>query len=116
MLRAPSVTEITEGGDLPRSLRIRQVEVQLETGAEANRVTVDAGTGAQVVEIPAHDRRSIVVPMPRGVPYHLDPQFPMNYVYGMSIESETGFIPMFRVGGRDSRNLGVFVRILPTYD
>jgi hypothetical protein len=40
----------------------------------------------------------------------------MNYVYGMSIESETGFIPMFRVGGRDSRNLGVFVRILPTYD
>jgi hypothetical protein len=116
MLRAPSVIEVTEGGDLPRSLRIRQVEVQLETGAEANRVTVDAGTGAQVVEIPAHDRRSIVVAMPRGVPYHLDPQFPMNYVYGMAIESETGFIPMFWNGGRDSRNLGVFVRIVPTYE
>jgi hypothetical protein len=116
MLRAPSVTEITEGGDIARSMRIRQVEVHLETGNEPNRVTVDAGTGAHVIEIPAHDRRSVVIQMPRGVPYHLDPQFPMNYVYGMSIESETGFIPMFWSGGRDARFLGVFVRIVPTYE
>jgi hypothetical protein len=40
----------------------------------------------------------------------------MNYVYSMSVESESGFVPMFWNGGRDSRFLGVFVRIVPTYD
>ena len=39
--------------EVHRSLRIRRLEVQLETGAEPNRVTVDAGTGKHVVEIPA---------------------------------------------------------------
>jgi hypothetical protein len=117
MLRAPVVTEVlAAGGEATRSLRIRQVEVQLETGAEPNRVTVDAGTGAHVVDMPAHDRRAVVVRMPAGVPYHLDPQFSMNYVYGMAIESETGFIPMFWSGGRDSRYLGVYVRIVPVYE
>ena len=101
---------------MQRSLRIREIEVILETGAEPNHVTVDAGTGKHVVEIPAHDRRSVNVTMPSGVPYHLDPQFPMNYVYSMSIASETEFIPMFWGGGRDARNLGVFVRIVPKYD
>ena len=116
MLRAPVVPEATPQGDLHRSLRIRELEVILETGAEPNRVTVDAGAGKHVVEIPAHDRRSITVRMPDGVPYHLDPRFPMNYVYAMSIASETEFIPMFWSGGRDVRNLGVFVRIVPKYD
>jgi hypothetical protein len=116
MLRAPVVTEVTDAGEIQRSLRIRQLEVHLETGAEPNRVTVDTGAGAQVVEIPAHDRRTITLPMPDGVPYHLDPRFPMNYVYAMSIESESGFIPMFAGGGGDSRFLGVFVRIVPHYE
>jgi hypothetical protein len=116
MLRAPVVTEVLAEGDAQRSLRIRQLEVQLETGAAANRVHVDAGTGVHVIEIPAHDRRSVIVDMPAGVPYHLDPQFPMNYVYAVAIESETGFIPMFSSGGRDARYLGVGVRIVPRYD
>ncbi len=54
--------------------------------------------------------------MPEGVPYHLDPQFPMNYVYWIAIKSESGFIPMFSSGGGDSRFLGVFVRVVPHYD
>jgi hypothetical protein len=116
MLRAPVVTEVTASGDVQRSLRIRELEVQLETGDEPNRVTVDAGTGSQVIEIPAHDTRTLTVMMPEGVPYHLDPQFPMNYVYSMAIESETGFIPMFWSGGGDARYLGVRVRIVPRYE
>jgi hypothetical protein len=116
MLRAPSVTEVTPAGEVQRSLRIRRLEVILETGAEPNRVTVNGGTGRQVVEIPAHDRRSITIDMPAGVPYHLDPRFPMNYVYAMSIASETGFIPLFWEGGGDARYLGVSVRLVPHYD
>jgi hypothetical protein len=116
MLRAPPVTEVTPSGDVQRSLRIRRLEVILETGAEPNRVTVDTGTGKQVVEIPAHDRRSVTMEMPSGVPYHLDPRFPMNYVYLMSIASETGFIPMFWAGGGDGRYLGINVRLVPHYE
>jgi hypothetical protein len=116
LLRAPVVTEVTTQGDVQRSLRIRRLEVHLESGAEPNRVTVDVGTGAQVVELPPHDRRTVTVEMPDGVPYHVDPQFPMNYVYSMSVESESGFVPMFWSGGGDARYLGVFVRIVPHYD
>lgn len=116
LLRAPVVTESTPGADALRSLAIRQLQVQLETGDEPNRVTIDAGTGVQVVEIPAHDRRSVTIAMPAGVPYHVDPAFPMNYVYRVAIASETGFVPMFWSGGRDARYLGVFVQIVPVYD
>jgi hypothetical protein len=116
LLRAPVVEEMTPNGPVTRSLRIVRLEVHLETGEEANRVTVDAGSGAQVIDIPSRDRRTVTLAMPGGVPYHLDPQFPMNYVYAMSIRSATGFIPMFWSGGRDARYLGVFVRIVPHYD
>jgi hypothetical protein len=117
MLRAPVITEVTAGGgEIERSLRITRLDVQLETGAEANRVTVNTGTGSEVVEIPPNDRRTITIDMPAGVPYHVDPQFPMNYVYTMSIASETAFIPMFWSGGGDARYLGVRVRLVPHYD
>ena len=116
LLRAPIVTEVTPAGDVQRSLRIRQLDVILETGEEANRVTVSAGRGNETVEIPAHDARTITLQMPDGVPYHVDPQFPMNYVYAMSIESESGFIPMFWSGGGDARYLGVYVRLVPHYE
>jgi hypothetical protein len=116
MLRAPVVTEVMPAGDVQRSLRIRQLEVILETGDESNRVTVNTGRGAQTVDIPAHDARTLMLPMPDGVPYHLDPQNPMNYVYAMSIESDSGFIPMFWSGGGDARYLGVYVRLVPHYE
>jgi hypothetical protein len=117
MLRAPVVAETTaDGGETSRSLRIARLEVVLEGGAEPNRVTVDAGTGRQIVEVPPNDSRTISVEVPPGVPYHVDPQFPMNFVYTMSIASETGFIPMFWSGGGDARYLGIRVRLVPHYD
>jgi hypothetical protein len=117
MLRSPVVTAISpDGREVHRSQRILRLDVQLETGAEANRVTVDAGTGKHTVDVPANDSRTITVTMPAGVPYHVDPQFPMNFVYTMSIASETGFIPMFWSGGGDARYLGIRVRLVPHYD
>jgi hypothetical protein len=116
MLRAPVVTELTAAGERHRSLRITRLEVHLETGAEPNRVTVTTGAGREVVEIPKNDGRVLDLPMPDGVPYHLDPRFPMNYVYTVSVASESGFIPMFWSGGGDARYLGVFVRLVPHYE
>ena len=51
-----------------------------------------------------------------GVPYKAFPELPTNYVYLISIKSESGFIPMFQIGGGDSRHLGVFVRLNPVYE
>jgi hypothetical protein len=93
-----------------------RLEVQLETGAVPNRVTIAGGTSTQTIEVPAHDRRSVTVDMPRGLPYKAYPELPTNYVYFLAITSESGFIPMFTSGGRDARFLGIFVRLVPIYE
>jgi hypothetical protein len=116
LLRSPVVTEGEPGAERVRQLRIPKFEVHLETGAEANRVTIETAAGSQVVDIPAGDRRIVVVDAGDGLPYQPDPQFPMNYVYRMAVESESGFIPMFWSGGGDARYLGVFVRLVPLYE
>jgi hypothetical protein len=116
MLRAPAATEGTSEQPVMRSLRMTRLEVQLETGAVANRVTLDGGVVSQTIEIPAHDRRAVTVDMPSGLPYKAYPGLPTNYVYFLAITSESGFIPMFTIGGRDNRFLGVFVRLVPHYE
>jgi hypothetical protein len=116
MLRAPVAREDGPGGAVDRSLRLSRLTVELQTGAVPNRVIVSTGVATQVVEIPAHDRRAIEIAMDDGIPYKAFPELPTNYVYLVSIASETGFIPMFEEGGRDSRFLGVFVRLVPIYE
>jgi len=116
MLRAPVVNETTGQGEAVRSLRVARLEVQLETGAVADHITVRTGKATQVVDIPAHDRRSILLDMPAGLPYKPFPELPTNYVYLISIESQSGFIPLFNDGGRDARFLGVFVHLIPQYE
>jgi hypothetical protein len=116
MLRAPAQTEGTPERPVARSLRMPRLEVQLESGAVANRVTIDGGADTQTVEIPPHDRRSVTIEMPRGLPYRAYPELPTNYVYFLAITSETGFIPMFTIGGGDNRFLGVFVKLVPHYE
>jgi hypothetical protein len=116
LLRSPVVMEGDPGAERVRQLRISKFEVHLETGAEANRVTVDTAAGSQVVDIPPCDRRVVIVDAGDGLPYQPDPQFPMNYVYRMAVASESGFIPMFWSGGGDARYLGVFVRLVPFYE
>ena len=124
MMRAPSRIEVHEDAEVARPVRIARMEVQLETGgASPSRVTIDTGAERQVVDVPAGDRRSVTLAMPRGVPYRPFPEFPTNYVYTISIESDGGFIPMFshdasapELVRRDPRFLGVNVRLVPQYE
>ena len=116
MLRAPVTMEQRDGQEMARPLLVPRMEIQLETGPVPNRVTIRSGAETQVVAVPASDRRSVVVRMPDGVPYRRDPWVPTNYIYMISIESGSGFIPMFQGGGRDARFLGVFVRLVPQYE
>lgn len=117
LVRSPIVTEVdTSGAERVRALQLLQLEVVLESGAVPTRVTVASGADEQVIEVPAHDRRSIMLAMPAGLPYKPFPELPTNYVYSLAIASENGFIPMFSGGGRDARLLGIFVRLIPHYD
>jgi len=115
LLRAPISIEAEANLSPPRSLRIDKLMVHLETGPKPNRVTVTTNGEVRLVEMAASSRQSFELSMPAGVPYRPDPQFPTNYVYRLSIRSETGFVPMFESGSGDSRFLGVMVRLVPHY-
>ncbi|MGD9903711.1 MAG: hypothetical protein AB7U83_09580 [Vicinamibacterales bacterium] len=116
MLRAPAPIEATPQGDVARPLRVPRMEIALETGPTANVVTIRTAAGTAVVDVPANDQRKVVVDMGPGLPYKPYPENPTNYVYALSIESATGFIPLFETGGRDNRHLGIFVRMTPRYE
>ncbi|HQZ40683.1 MAG TPA: hypothetical protein PLH72_16755 [Vicinamibacterales bacterium] len=117
LLRAPIVTEAGAAGEEEtRPLRIAKLEVYLETGPKANRVVVSSDAETRVIDLPASNQRSFTLAMPRGLPYRPDPRFPTNFVYNLSIDSETGFIPLFESGVRDNRFLGVYVRLVPVYE
>jgi hypothetical protein len=116
MLRAPAPLEAGTNGDRMRALRVPRMEIMLETGPKPNQVTIRTAAVTQVVDVPANDRRTVIVAMGDGLPYKPYPENPTNYVYALSIESATGFIPLFETGGRDNRFLGVFVRMLPLYE
>jgi hypothetical protein len=116
MLRAPIVTERGPEGDVNRPLRIARLEVLLETGPRPNRVTVSTDGETRIVDVPPSAQQTVTVAMPPGLPYRPDPRFPANYVYNLSIESESGFIPLFESGSRDNRFLGIFVRVTPIYE
>jgi hypothetical protein len=77
-------------------------------------VSSDAET--RTVDMLPSTQQTITLQMPRGLPYRPDPRFPTNFVYNVSIESATGFIPLFDSGARDNRFLGVFVRLVPVYE
>jgi hypothetical protein len=116
MLRAPAPVETVGEVSRARALRVPRMEITLETGPKANRVRIRTAAAVQDVEIPANDRRTVVVDMGPGLPYKPYPENPTNYVYALSIASETGFIPLFETGGRDNRFLGIFVRMIPLYE
>jgi hypothetical protein len=92
------------------------MEITLETGPRPNRVRIRTAAGVHDVDVPANDRRTVVVEMGPGLPYKPYPENPTNYVYALSIASQSGFIPLFETGGRDNRFLGIFVRMVPLYE
>jgi hypothetical protein len=51
-----------------------------------------------------------------GLPYR-PLTFPTNYLYSISITSESGFVPFLETPeSSDSRVLGARIRLVPTYD
>lgn len=119
LLRAPITVEEPsgEGEGKVRPLRITSLDVSLETGAAANRVTVRTDVDSQTIDVPAGNRRSVTLKLPAGVPYKPYPDLPTNYVYFLSVENNSGFVPMFHnTPPRDPRFLGIYVRVTPTYE
>jgi hypothetical protein len=116
MLRAPTGTAANGDGERGRPLRITRLEVQLESGPRANRIVIASDAETRVVEMRPSTQQTVALQMPFGLPYRPDPRFPTNFVYNLSIESATGFIPLFENGTRDNRFLGVFVRLVPVYE
>jgi hypothetical protein len=116
MLRAPAPLETSAEGERARPLRVPRMEVTLETGPRANHVTIRTAAATQEVDVPANDRRSVVVEMGPGLPYKPYPENPTNYVYAISIANTAGFIPLFEGGGRDNRFLGINVKLTPLYE
>lgn len=116
MLRAPVVTDASLGQNAARPLRLPRVELRLESGPVPTTVRARSAIDDKSVTIPASSQATIVLEMGGGLPYKKDPESPTNYVYALSIESSSGFIPLFQTGSRDSRFLGAYVRLVPLYE
>jgi hypothetical protein len=116
MLRAPVVTDTSLGPDAVRPLRVTRVQMILESGPVPTHARVRTAIDDRSVDIPAGSQATVTVEMGSGLPYKPFPDNPTNYVYALSIESSTGFIPLFQTGSRDNRFLGVFVRLMPLYE
>jgi hypothetical protein len=116
LLRARIQTEADLAGvEMSRSLRIDKLTVILETGPKPNRVVTNTGGERRIIDMAPSSQQTVELAMPHGMPYKYHPDFPTNYVYMVSISSSSGFVPMFENGANDSRFLGVFVRLIPTY-
>ena len=79
--------------------------MSIVTGAQ--RESVELAPGATAAE---------TVGVGGGLPYR-PLTFPTNYLYAISITSESGFVPFLEIPeSKDSRLLGVRIRLVPTYD
>jgi hypothetical protein len=112
ILRAPArvVASRTE------SLRITSLEVAISNGAAANTVSVGTGADRATLSLGPFESGHVRVRMPSGVPYK-PWQYPVNFVYRLTVSAADGFVPALRdAGSSDARLLGAFVRLSPTYE
>ncbi len=117
IVRAPAQPERRGDEEVWRSMSLRQLQVDLEAGPVANTVTIRSGAETAVVALQPGEQRSVLLRMPRGLPYKPMPANPTNYMYSISIASASSFIPLFdQPGASDHRVLGVFVRLAPIYE
>jgi hypothetical protein len=118
IVRAPAVPErLGQPDEVWRSMSLRRLQVDLQAGPVPNTVTIRTGADTQVVPLNPGEQRSVLLRVPRGLPYKPMPEHPTNYLYRVSIASATAFIPLFdEPPSRDHRVLGVFVRLAPVYE
>jgi hypothetical protein len=113
ILRSPAVLQ-PDGSY--RSLSIPRFTITLASGAAETRVTIKTGGDRQDLSLKPQDAQTVTLGAGPGLPYKPFPAEPTNFVYLMSVKSSGGFIPLFAEGSRDSRFLGVMVKIVPEYE
>jgi len=79
------------------------VVLELRNGPLENEVTVRTAGERQVVTLQPRQEQSVMLNLGDALPYQ------GRFVWGVSIASARGFVPMFEEGGTDNRYLGVFV-------
>ena len=80
------------------------VVLEVRNGPFGNEVTVRTDGERQVVTLQPREERSVTLSLGDALPYQ------GRFVWGVSIASARGFVPMFEEGGTDNRYLGVFVK------
>jgi hypothetical protein len=112
ILRGPA-RPMPDGRAVP--LHIAYLDVEVSNGGMANRVTLSAGRGRQVLDLQPFETRRARVETPYGVPYK-PWTFPTNYTYVLSITTSDGFVPyLVNRASTDARFLGAMIRLTPAY-
>jgi hypothetical protein len=113
ILRAPAVDDELGTG---RPIRLQSLAVEIENGAKPNEVRIRTGGEHLSVLLAPGEQKTVTVRPGTGLPYR-PLTFPTNYLYSISITSESGFVPFLETPeSSDSRVLGARIRLVPTYD
>ena len=112
ILRAP-VADV--GNDRFVTKAITKLTIEIQNGARPDRVTVSTGRESQTLAMKPEEVARVTMAVEDGVPYRRDEQ-PTSYVYVVSIETTSGFVPFLEApGAKDSRFLGARVHLVPEY-
>jgi len=113
ILRAPAIDDALGIG---RPIRLQSLAIEIENGAKPNQVRIRTGGESLSVPLAAGEQKTVTVRPGTGLPYR-PLTFPTNYLYSISITSESGFVPFLETPeSSDSRVLGARIRLVPTYD
>ena len=112
ILRAPAIDDERGTG---RPLRLDRLTIEIENGLKPNEVTVSTLGARERVHLAPETTAVVHLTMGGGVPYR--PMiYPTNYLYTISIASESAFVPFLEIpGSSDSRLLGARIRLVPFY-
>jgi hypothetical protein len=112
ILRAP-VADV--GNERFVTKAITALTIEIQNGARPDRVTVSTGRESQTLALKPEEVARVTMAVEDGVPYRRDQQ-PTSYVYAVSIETTSGFVPFLEApGSTDSRFLGARVHLVPEY-
>jgi len=112
ILRAPVADA---GGGRFVTKAITKLSIEIQNGARPDRVTVSTGRESQTLAMKPEEVARVTMAVEDGVPYRRDEQ-PTSYVYVVSIETTSGFVPFLEApGAKDSRFLGARVHLVPEY-
>jgi hypothetical protein len=113
ILRAPAIDDALGTG---RPVRLQSLAIEIENGGKPNEVRIRTGGESLSVPLAPGEQKTVTVRPGTGLPYR-PLTFPTNYLYSISISSESGFVPFLETPeSSDSRVLGARVRLVPTYD